>query len=38
MAGEGFIAHMIASMKSNKRSRTSTYDKIKDFKKGKNTD
>ena len=36
MAGEGFIAHMIASMKSNKRSRTSTYDKIKDFKKGKN--
>lgn len=36
MAGEGFIAHMIASMKGNKRSRTSTYDKIKDFKKGNN--
>lgn len=27
---------MIASMKSNKRSRTSTYEKIIDFKKGNN--
>lgn len=36
MAGEGFIAHMIASMKINKRSRVSTYDKIKNFKKGNN--
>ena len=35
MAGEGFIAHMIASLKTNKRSRVSTFDKIKDFKKSK---
>lgn len=31
----GFIAHMIASLKTNKRSRVSTFDKIKDFKKSK---
>lgn len=33
MAGEGFIAHMIASLKSNKRNRISTFDKIKNLKK-----
>ncbi|WP_439128906.1 hypothetical protein [Polaribacter sp.] len=32
MAGEGFIAHMIASLKANKRNRVSTFDKLKDFK------
>tara|TARA_R110002049_G_scaffold86767_5_gene220335 strand:+ start:15 stop:281 length:267 start_codon:yes stop_codon:yes gene_type:complete len=38
MAGEGFIAHMIASLKTNKRSRVSTFDKIKDFKKSKKSE
>ncbi|WP_166387617.1 MULTISPECIES: hypothetical protein [unclassified Polaribacter] len=33
MAGEGFIAHMIASLKANKRNRLSTFDKIKGYKK-----
>lgn len=33
MAGEGFIAHMIASLNSNKRNHISTFDKIKDLKK-----
>ncbi len=32
MAGEGFIAHMIASLKANKRNRASTFERIKDFK------
>lgn len=35
MAGEGFIAHMIASLKANKRNRISTFDKIKGYKKSK---
>lgn len=35
MAGEGFVAHMIASLKANKRSRVSTFDKIKNYKKSK---
>lgn len=35
MAGEGFVAHMIASLKANKRSRVSTFDKIKKHKKSK---
>ncbi|PWG06171.1 hypothetical protein [Polaribacter aquimarinus] len=38
MAGEGFVAHMIASLKSNKRNRVSTFDKIKDFKKSKKSE
>ena len=32
MAGEGFIAHMIASLKANRRKRTSTFERIKEFK------
>lgn len=36
MAKEGFVAHVFDTIKSGKRSRVSTYDKIKDFKKGKN--
>ncbi|MEO9570607.1 MAG: hypothetical protein ABJH82_12030 [Polaribacter sp.] len=35
MAGEGFITHMITSLKANKRSRVSTFDKIKNHKKTK---
>ena len=35
MAGGGFIDHMIASLKTNKRARISTFDKIKNFKKSK---
>ena len=35
MTGEGFVAHMIASLKANKRSRVSTFDKIKNYKKSK---
>ena len=38
MAGEGFVAHMIASLKANKRSRLSTFDKIKSFKKNKKSE
>jgi hypothetical protein len=30
-----FIARMITSLKTNKRYRVSTFDKIKNFKKGK---
>ena len=37
MAGEGLIAHKIASLKENKRSRTSTFDKIKEHKKQEKT-
>ncbi|MFK8061051.1 MAG: hypothetical protein AB8B78_13295 [Polaribacter sp.] len=33
MAGSGFISFMIASLKANKRSRVSTFYKIKSFKK-----
>ena len=35
MAGEGFIAHMIASLKANKRNRVSTFDKLKNFENSK---
>ena len=35
MAGEGFIAYMIVSLKANKRNRISTFDKIKSYKKSK---
>ena len=38
MAGEGFVAHMIASLKANKRSRVSTFDKIKNYKKSKKSE
>ena len=38
MAGEGFVAHMIASLKSNKRTRVSTFEKIKEFKKSKKSE
>ena len=38
MAGEGFVAHMIASLKANKRNRTSTFDKIKSYKKTKKSE
>ena len=31
-----FTAHMIASLKHNKRERVSTFKKMKDFKEGKN--
>ncbi|WP_158840610.1 hypothetical protein [Polaribacter sp. L3A8] len=37
MAGGGFIAHMIASLNTNKRSHISTFDKIKNSKKSKKT-
>jgi len=36
MAKEGFVAHIFDSIKSDKRSRDSTFDKIKNFKKGNN--
>lgn len=36
MPGEGFIAHMVASLKNNKRERISTFEKMKNFKEGKN--
>lgn len=35
MAGEGFTAHMIASLKNNKRSRTGAFNKLKKIKKSK---
>ena len=35
MAGGGFIGHMVASLKSNKRNRISTFDKIKKLKKAR---
>ncbi len=35
MAGEGFVTHMITSLKNNKRARISTFKKLKDFKKAK---
>lgn len=38
MPGEGFIAHMIASLKANKRVRVSIFDKIKNIKKNKKTE
>jgi len=38
MAGEGFIAHMIASLKANKRNRSSTFDKMKGYKKSKKSE
>lgn len=31
-----FIAHMIISLKSNKRNRVSAFEKIKNFKEGRN--
>lgn len=36
MAKEGFVAHIFDSIKSDKRNRSSTYEKIKTFKKGNN--
>ncbi|MDP5092445.1 MAG: hypothetical protein NWQ17_04005 [Polaribacter sp.] len=36
MAKEGFVAHIFDSIKSDKRNRSSTYEKIKNFKKGNN--
>lgn len=38
MPGEGFIAHMISSLKANKRNRVSTFDKIKSLKKSKKSE
>ncbi|MCL7755055.1 hypothetical protein [Polaribacter sp. Z022] len=34
----GSVAAMIASLKANKRTRVSTFDKIKDFKKSSKTE
>ncbi|NCT10553.1 MAG: hypothetical protein GW772_10830 [Flavobacteriia bacterium] len=36
MAKEGFVAHIFDTIRSDKRSRASTYEKIKNFKKGTN--
>ncbi|OAD46711.1 hypothetical protein [Polaribacter atrinae] len=38
MAGGGFIAHMIASLNTNKRSHISTFDKIKSHKKSEKSE
>jgi len=35
MNGAGFITQMISTINNNKRSRTSTFEKLKDFKKTK---
>ncbi len=36
MAKEGFVAHIFDTIRGDKRSRASTYEKIKNFKKGTN--